>query len=64
MDAFLDAATDLLAIPSTADRPEELRRVLDLVVDFAGPGFTVERFESAGKPSALQARCGRRPVLR
>lgn len=53
MDAFLDAATDLLAIPSTADRPGELRRALDFVVDFAGSGFTVEWFESAGKPSAL-----------
>jgi succinyl-diaminopimelate desuccinylase len=26
---------------------------LDLVVDFVGPGYTLERFESDGKPSAL-----------
>src|SRR6202030_4839450 len=31
----------------------ELRRALDYVLDFVGPGFTVERFESGGKPSAL-----------
>ncbi len=55
MDAelFLARACELLAIPSTADRPGELRRALDFVLDFVGPGFTVERFESGGKPSAL-----------
>ncbi len=40
-------------MPSTADRPDELQRALDLVLDFVGPGFTVERFVSGGKPSAL-----------
>jgi succinyl-diaminopimelate desuccinylase len=44
---------ELIAIPSTADRPVELRRALDLVVAEAGPGWTVRRFESNGKPSAL-----------
>ena len=57
LDAFLAAAEDLLAVPSTADRPDELRRAVEYVVDFVGPGrgpgFTVERFESNGKPSAL-----------
>ena len=53
MDAFLAEAVELLAVPSTADRPDQLRRALDLVLDFVGPGFTVERFESNGKPSAL-----------
>jgi succinyl-diaminopimelate desuccinylase len=55
MDAelFLAQACELLAIPSTSDRPAELRRALDFVLDFVGPGFTVERFESGGKPSAL-----------
>jgi succinyl-diaminopimelate desuccinylase len=52
-DAFLAAASELLAIPSTADRPAELSRALGFVLDFAGPGFTVERFGSRGKPSAL-----------
>ena len=55
MDAevFLAGACELLAIPSTSERPGELRRALDYVLDFVGPGFTVERFESGGKPSAL-----------
>ena len=55
MDAevFLGCACELLAIPSTSERPAELRRALDYVLDFTGPGFAVERFESGGKPSAL-----------
>ena len=52
-EVFLGCACELLAIPSTSDRPAELRRALYYVLDFAGPGFTVERFESGGKPSAL-----------
>ncbi len=52
-ESFLTAAFELLAMPSTADRPAELHRALDFVLDFVGPGFTVERFESGGKPSAL-----------
>jgi succinyl-diaminopimelate desuccinylase len=50
---FLAAAEELLAVPSTADRPDQLRRALGLVIDFVGPEFRVERFESNGKPSAL-----------
>ncbi|GAB3526798.1 M20/M25/M40 family metallo-hydrolase [Phytohabitans suffuscus] len=53
MDTFLTAARELLAVPSTADRPEQLRRALELVVDFVGPGFAVRWFESSGVPSAL-----------
>ncbi len=52
-DWFLDAAAGLLAIPSTADRPEELQRALDYVLELVGPGFGVTRFESGGRPSAL-----------
>ncbi len=52
-ESFLATASQLLAVPSTADRPDDLHRALDLVLDFVGPGFTVERFESNGKPSAL-----------
>ncbi len=51
--SFLDAACELLSLRSTADRPEELRKALDFVIEFAGRGCTVERFESEGKPSAL-----------
>ncbi len=61
---FLPAASELLAMPSTADRPAELHRVLDFVLDFIGPGFTVERFESGGKPSALVYAGDRRPSFR
>ncbi len=50
---FLVSADGLLRIPSTADRPVELARALEFVLDVVGPGFTVERFESGGKPSAL-----------
>jgi succinyl-diaminopimelate desuccinylase len=64
LNEFLDAVTDLLAIPSTADNPAALTAALDFVVDFAGPGFTVERFESGGKPSALLYRGTRRPSFR
>jgi succinyl-diaminopimelate desuccinylase len=55
MDAelFLASACELLAIPSTSEQPGELRRALEYVLDFVGPEFTVERFESGGKPSAL-----------
>ncbi len=52
-ESFLAVASELLAVPSTADRTAELGRALGLVLDFVGPGFTVERFESGGKPSAL-----------
>ena len=59
LDEFLAAAGELLAMPSTADRPAELERALGYVLDFVGPGFTVERFASEGKPSALVHRGGR-----
>jgi succinyl-diaminopimelate desuccinylase len=64
LDAFLTTADALLAVPSTADRPDELRRAVDAVVDFVGPGFTVERFESNGKPSALLYANPTRPDFR
>jgi succinyl-diaminopimelate desuccinylase len=64
LDDLLDAVCELLSIPSTGDRPDELRRALDFTVDLAAPagsGLTVEWFSSAGKPSALLYRAGRRP---
>jgi succinyl-diaminopimelate desuccinylase len=63
MAAFLAAAVELLSVESVSDRPHELRKALDLVLDFTGPGFTVERFESAGKPSALVYRGAARPAF-
>ncbi|MBV1851205.1 M20/M25/M40 family metallo-hydrolase [Catellatospora sp. NEAU-YM18] len=57
LETFLGTAARLIAVPSTADRPDELHRALELVLqevlDRVGPGFTVERFSSNGKPSAL-----------
>jgi succinyl-diaminopimelate desuccinylase len=63
-ESFLAAASELLVVPSTADRPAELQRALGLVLDFVGPGLTVERFESNGKPSALVYPYARRPRFR
>jgi succinyl-diaminopimelate desuccinylase len=53
IDQILAAAAGLLTIPSTADRPADVARALEFVTGFTGPGFTVEWFESGGKPSAL-----------
>jgi len=61
IEQFLEAACGLLAIPSTADRPDDLHRTLCFVVDFIGPGFTVEPFESGSKPSMLIYRDAERP---
>lgn len=61
LGSFLDTASELLAIPSTSDRPGEPHRALGFVLAFTGPGFTVERFESGGKPSALVYRGSPRP---
>ena len=61
LDWFLDAAVELLSVKSTADRPVELERALAFVLDFIGPGFSVERFESGGRPSALVYRGAARP---
>jgi succinyl-diaminopimelate desuccinylase len=59
-----EGAEELLAIRSTADRPDDLRRALDMVLGVVGPGFAVERFESRGKPSALVYPAGPRPHFR
>jgi succinyl-diaminopimelate desuccinylase len=52
-ESFLAVVSELPAIQSTADRATDLSKALDFALDFVGPGFTVERFESGGKPSAL-----------
>jgi len=58
MEQLLGRAGELIAIPSTAERPDDLRRALALVLDVVGPGFEVDRFESNGKPSALVRTAG------
>jgi succinyl-diaminopimelate desuccinylase len=60
-ESFVAAARELLAVRSTVDRPDDLDRALCFVLDFVGPGFTVERFESHGKPSALVYSGAERP---
>jgi succinyl-diaminopimelate desuccinylase len=64
IESFLATASKLLAVPSTTDRPDDLQRALNFVIDFVGPGFTVERFESGGKPSALVYLGAQRPRFR
>ncbi|SDT48288.1 M20 family metallopeptidase [Actinoplanes derwentensis] len=59
----MDDLIELLAIPSTADRPDDLRRALDLVLALVGPGFEVRRFTSGGKPSALVSTPGHPRVI-
>jgi succinyl-diaminopimelate desuccinylase len=61
-DSFLAEASELLAIPSTADRPGELRRALDFVLDFVGPAVTVERFESGGSPAPCSTPAARERI--
>ncbi|MET0419887.1 MAG: M20/M25/M40 family metallo-hydrolase [Actinoplanes sp.] len=47
-----DRITRLVAVRSTADRPDDLLAALDMVLGLL-PGFPVRRFASHGKPSAL-----------
>ena len=63
MASFLEAAVELLSVESVSGRPDELARAVDLVLDFTGPGFTVERFESAGTPGALVYHGAPRPAF-
>ena len=53
MEDVIAKACELIAVRSTADEPGELRRALEIMLGFVGPGFSVRRFESNGKPSAL-----------
>lgn len=62
VDELLSAAGELLAVRSTADRPDELRRALDFVLERVGPGFTVEHFDSGNRTSALVYAAAIRPV--
>ena len=64
LDDLLDRAAGLIAIRSTADRPDDLHHALDFVIAAAGSGFTVERFSSNGKPSALLYLGAERPEFR
>jgi succinyl-diaminopimelate desuccinylase len=50
---YADRLTDLIAIQSTANRPDELSRALDFILGVVGSDFPVRRFTAHGKPSAL-----------
>ena len=54
-DELIQLTCDLIAIPSTADRPEELQAVIDYAERYARslPGVHIERCEWAGKPSLV-----------
>lgn len=61
---LMDAISSLIAIRSTADRPDDLNRALEHVLALGFGGFTVERFSSRGKPSALVYLGDARPRFR
>jgi succinyl-diaminopimelate desuccinylase len=64
LDRLLAEAEALLAIPSTAGRPDARAHALEWMLDLVGPGFAVRRFESGGTPSALVHPAGTGPRFR
>jgi succinyl-diaminopimelate desuccinylase len=54
-DEIVDLTCDLIAIPSVAERPDQLQAVIDYVERYARaiPGVYVHRAESQGKPSLV-----------
>lgn len=60
---IIEQTKQLIAIPSTADRPKELLAAVDFVADIVSQhkGITIERFEQGGKHSFLAYRKGPRP---
>jgi succinyl-diaminopimelate desuccinylase len=54
-DELIALTSDLIAIPSTADRPDQLQAVIDYAERYLNdlPGIYVHRAEEAGKPSLI-----------
>jgi succinyl-diaminopimelate desuccinylase len=54
-DELIALTSDLIAIPSVAERPDQLQAVIDYAERYAraAPGVHVERAEEAGKPSLI-----------
>jgi len=54
-DELIQLTCELIAIPSTADQPEQLQAVIDYAERYAQniPGIHAQRFEWAGKPSLV-----------
>lgn len=55
LDEIVSLTCDLVAIPSTDDRPDQLRAVIDYAERYAGaiPGVHIHRAESDGKPGLV-----------
>ena len=55
MPTILETAMDLIKIPSTADKPEELQRVVSYVQEFlsTSPGLVIRAYVHNGKPSLV-----------
>ena len=65
-DELIRLTCDLIAIPSTADRPEQLQAAIDYAERYARsvPGAHIQRSEWAGKPSlVVTLRDTRSPAL-
>ena len=54
-DELVELTCDLVAIPSVAERPEQLQAVIDYIERYARaiPGVFIHRAESLGKPSLV-----------
>src|SRR5206468_3658706 len=54
-DELIQLTNQLIAIPSTAEQPEQLQAVIDYAERYAQaiPGVHIQRFEWAGKPSLM-----------
>ena len=54
-DDLVRLTCELIAIPSTADRPDQLQAVIDYAERYARavPGVHIHRAESDGKPSLI-----------
>jgi len=62
LNKILSFTKQLIAIPSTKENPEELKKVLEVAEREIGEGFTVERFESNNTPSLLFYNSPKRPA--
>lgn len=63
-EQLIEAAKELIAIPSTSDNPEARQAACEYIVNIlenSGKDITIERFEQNGKQSILAYRGGQRP---
>lgn len=64
MQPLIDISNQLIAIPSTSDKPAELARALEVIESYlhSHTDITIEKFESNGKPSLLAYIGTKRPA--